>query len=242
MLLGLILFGLTAGFALLLLLARVPGIGRWLPMRLVGFARAWLPIIALVFVLRSFIIEPFRIPSGSMLPTLYVGDLIMVNKFIYGLRLPMFDYKLLPVSKPEAGDVMVFRFPPDPEVHFIKRVVGLPGDVLSYRNKQLHVNGAPVDLQPLGEFRPDGGREYQRRREILGDTAHDILHDQRVKPRAWPEWTVPDGQYFVMGDNRDHSNDSRFWQFVPEDHLVGKAFLIWFNLNGHTDRVGDFIH
>lgn len=240
MLLGVILLGLTGAFGAVVLLARTR-LNRWLPRFLVSFSRAWLPIVALVLVLRSFIIEPFRIPSGSMLPTLYVGDLIMVNKFIYGLRMPVLNYEFLPLGEPQAGDVMVFRYPPQPEVHFIKRVVGLPGDSLSYRGKRLHINGEPVELEPLDDF-VDNGRSYKRRRENLGDPPHDILLDQRVGPRNWPEWKVPEGHYFVMGDNRDHSNDSRFWQFVPEDHLVGKAFLIWFNLNGHTDRVGDFIH
>lgn len=240
MLLGWILIGLTAGLAAPVLLARTR-FGRWLPRWMVGFASAWLPVVALVLVLRSFIIEPFRIPSGSMLPTLYVGDLIMVNKFIYGLRLPGFNTEVLPIGEPQAGDVLVFRYPPQPEIHFIKRVVGLPGDVLSYRDKRLHINGEPVELEPLDDF-VDNGRRYQRSREILGDPPHDILIDRRRGSRKWPEWTVPDGHYFVMGDNRDHSNDSRFWKFVPEDHLVGKAFLIWFNLNGHTDRVGDLIH
>lgn len=240
MLLGLILIGLLAFFAGVVLLGR-SRFGRWMPRPVVGFAGAWLPVIVLVLVLRSFIIEPFRIPSGSMLPTLFVGDLIMVNKFVYGLRLPVWHHKFLPIGRPEAGDVAVFRYPPQPELHFIKRVVGVPGDVLSYRDKRLHVNGEAVELEAVADF-ADGGRSYQRRREILGDPPHDILIDPHRGARQWPEWTVPDGHYFVMGDNRDHSNDSRFWNFVPEDHMVGKAFIIWFNLHGHTGRVGEIIY
>ena len=217
---------------------------------LVEYARALFPVIFLVLVLRSFIVEPFRIPSGSMLPTLEVGDFILVNKFVYGIRLPVINKKVIPLGSPDRGDVMVFRFPMDQRTNFIKRVVGLPGDKIVYDQKRLFINGQPVAYEDGQEWvytdsgsRVIRGNEYT---EMLGDNPHQMVIDQN-RGTTRSEHTVPEGQFFVLGDNRDHSNDSRVWGFVPEDHIVGKAFFIWFNWNRQNDgivswsRIGDTI-
>ena len=214
---------------------------------LVEYARAFFPVLLVVFVLRSFVVEPFRIPSGSMLPSLYVGDFILVNKFSYGLRLPVWHRKIVPLGAPERGDVMVFRYPLDPSLNFIKRVVGLPGDSVVYRGKKLFINGAEVARIDGGEFSfGSPPRAAARRLEALGDTPHAILLDPQALGRD-SRALVPPGHYFVMGDNRDHSNDSRYWRFVPEDHVVGKAFFIWFSwkrapgADVRWDRIGSRI-
>ncbi len=199
---------------------------------LVEYARAFFPVILLVFLLRSFVVEPFRIPSGSMLPSLHVGDFILVNKFSYGIRLPIVNRKLVGTGSPGHGDVMVFRFPHDESVNFIKRVVGLPGDRVIYEDKTLYINGARIPQTRVGDyaFKEAGKRNVaaERLRESLGAQSHDILSDKNKTMRRM-EFSVPEGHYFVMGDNRDYSNDSRFWGFVPESHIVGKAFFIWFS-------------
>ena len=199
---------------------------------LVEYARALFPVVLIVFVLRSFIVEPFRIPSGSMLPSLHIGDFILVNKFSYGIRLPVIHQKIFPVSGPDRGDVMVFRYPKDPKLNFIKRVVGLPGDVIGYKDKKLYINGSEVPRVEDGEFEFSQlklrGRSAGKYLETIDDSAHNILIDQSSRSRDM-EVTVPQGNYFVMGDNRDHSNDSRYWRFVPESNVVGKAFFIWFS-------------
>ena len=195
----------------------------------VEYARSFFPIILLVLVIRSFVVEPFRIPSASMLPTLHVGDFILVNKFTYGIRLPVVNTKIINIGEPKRGDVVVFRYPKDPEVDYIKRVVGLPGDRIGYFHKTVYINGKPVaqdvkqkDISLVGLV-PD---RDELRFEHLGKHGHDILLDpDRRLPEG--ETTVPKGHYFVMGDNRDNSNDSRFWGTVPEQNLVGKAFVIW---------------
>ncbi|SRR5581483_4013326 len=199
----------------------------------VEYARAFFPVILAVFVLRSFIVEPFRIPSGSMLPSLHVGDFILVNKFSYGIRLPVINKKVIDIGEPKRGDVMVFRFPRDESVNYIKRVVGLPGDRIVYEGKKVYVNG---QLMPQKEIAPytvqqDGEVQYEaaRARERLDGVEHDILLSPRPDYGPTPQIVVPPGHYFVMGDNRDHSNDSRYWGFVPEENLVGRAFLIWFS-------------
>jgi signal peptidase I len=200
---------------------------------LVEYARALFPVILIVFVLRSFIVEPFRIPSGSMLPGLQNGDFILVNKFGYGIRLPVINRKILDIGEPERGDVMVFRFPRDPSLNFIKRVIGLPGDTLTYVDKQLSINGEPVPAEPAGEhaFQQVNMRGYSARRlkETIDESEHFILIDDRAGRSRNMEVVVPEGHYFVMGDNRDHSNDSRYWRFVPEENVVGEAFFIWFS-------------
>ncbi len=215
----------------------------------VEYAKSFFPIILAVLVLRSFVVEPFRIPSGSMLPTLLVGDFILVNKYAYGLRLPVLNTRVVELGSPERGDVMVFRYPEDPSVDYIKRVVGLPGDRVSYVNKTIFVNGERVDQQPdgtsdLAQCRVFvGGRieqsDTQRLLERLGQVQHAILAcpgDNGLRR----DFTVPAGHYFVMGDNRDNSNDSRFWGTVPEENLVGKAFMIWLNV-GEWSRIGSWI-
>lgn len=198
----------------------------------VEYAKAFFPVILIVFLLRSFIVEPFRIPSGSMLPSLHIGDFILVNKFSYGIRLPVINKKVIDIGAPKRGDVLVFRFPGDESINYIKRVVGLPGDKIVYEGKKLYINGELMPQQGGEPYVVRGGgetsTELQRYRERLDGVTHDILLSGRPDPSP-PSFTVPAGQYFVMGDNRDHSNDSRYWGYVPEENLVGKAFLIWFS-------------
>jgi len=198
----------------------------------VEYARAFFPVILVVFVLRSFVVEPFRIPSGSMLPSLLVGDFILVNKFSYGIRLPIVNTKVLDLGAPARGDVAVFRFPRDESINYIKRVIGLPGDRIRYEGKRLYING---ELVPQGQataytVQHNGEVLYEAARmtERLGGVEHAILVSA-TPDHSSREYIVPPGHYFVMGDNRDHSNDSRYWGFVPEENLVGKAFLIWFS-------------
>lgn len=223
----------------------------------VEYGVSFFPVILFVFVLRSFIVEPFRIPSGSMLPTLQSGDLILVNKFTYGLRLPVIDTKVIPIGQPQRGDVMVFRYPVDPSVDYIKRVVGLPGDQVAYLDKKLYINGKEVPRKADGQyFEPDRVAYTAQFIESLGDKPHKILLDERRSQDIGPissfpyrekceylrngiRCTVPDGVYFMMGDNRDNSLDSRFWGFVPEANIVGKAFFIWMNF-GSLGRIGPF--
>jgi signal peptidase I len=216
------------------------------------------PVIAIVFVLRSFLFEPFKIPSGSMVPTLLVGDLILVNKFTYGVRLPVVNVKVIPRNDPQRGDVIVFRYPPDPRLDYIKRVVGVPGDEVEWINQRLSINGQPVALQPLGEYYDEDSLRYAPHfSEKLGTVDHRILVDPKRNSflagsdRSFPfhqncrytaegvRCKVPEGHYFVMGDNRDNSQDSRYWGFVPDRNLVGKAFMIWMNF-GDFSRIGAF--
>lgn len=223
----------------------------------VEYSVSFFPVILFVFTLRSFVVEPFRIPSGSMIPTLQIGDLILVNKFAYGLRLPIVDKKIVPIGEPERGDVMVFRYPPDPQVDYIKRVIGLPGDEVAYLNKRLTINGQAVPTESKGEyFDPDRVSYAGLFGEKIGDKAHEILIEERrsgeIDPfpsfpgkdnctysREGVRCTVPAGHYFMMGDNRDNSADSRYWGFVPETNIVGKAFFVWMNF-GDLKRIGRF--
>jgi signal peptidase I len=216
------------------------------------------PVILAVFVLRSFLFEPFKIPSGSMIPTLLVGDLILVNKYHYGVRLPVINKKIIDNNPVQRGDVMVFRYPVDPRVDYIKRVVGLPGDEVSYVNQKLSVNGQPVPMQSLGDFYDEDSLRYAPMfSEKLGEVEHRILVEPRrpayngAEPKTFPmhencSYTaegvtckVPAGHYFMMGDNRDNSQDSRFWGFVPDQNIVGRAFFVWMNL-GDLGRIGPF--
>ncbi len=200
----------------------------------VEYARAFFPVILLVFVVRSFVVEPFRIPSGSMLPSLLVGDFILVNKFAYGIRLPVLNKKIIGSGGPSRGDVMVFRFPEDPSINYIKRVVGLPGDRIVYKDKMVFINGKPMKQRdPRPYVRPRSDRRMTDAIEVteeLGEVTHDILITDRANYRAMT-YIVPDNKYFVMGDNRDRSNDSRYWGYVPDENLVGRAFLVWFSLD-----------
>ena len=203
---------------------------------LVDSAYLMFPMLVLVLALRTFVAEPFRIPSASMLPTLVEGDLVLVNKYAYGLRLPLSHTRILDLGRPARGDVVVFRFPRDPDVDYIKRVVGLPGDTVEYAGKRLAVNGAAVPLLDARGYAQSGRaaavlQAYTRYTERMGAAhAHDVLHDARA-PALRYRFSVPAGHYLVLGDNRDHSSDSRVWGFVPEDNLVGRAFLIWMNLD-----------
>ena len=213
---------------------------------LVEYSKSFFPVILAVLLLRSFLVEPFRIPSGSMMPTLLVGDFILVNKFAYGIRLPVLNNKVIEIGEPQRGDVVVFRYPKDPTVDYIKRVVGLPGDRVGYFNKVIYINGEAIGQVPAGIYVGKGSgismSGASKRSEQLDGVQHDILVMQR-SPGLEGEFVVPDGEYFVMGDNRDNSNDSRFWGSVPEANLVGKAFRIWMNwdsANGGVDfgRIG----
>lgn len=217
----------------------------------VEYSRSLFPVLLIVLLFRSFLFEPFKIPSGSMIPTLLIGDFIVVNKFAYGLRLPVLNSKVFAVGDPERGDVAVFRYPVDPKVNFIKRVVGLPGDTITYRDKQLFINGEPVKEQGGAPYRSTDvkcstpRKDAVRYREALGSRRHDILIHGVTRGRNG-QWVVPPGHYFMMGDNRDRSNDSREWGFVPEGNLVGRAVGIWLNFDfekGCADwsRIGDGI-
>jgi len=223
----------------------------------IEYGVSFFPVILFVFVLRSFLIEPFRIPSGSMMPTLESGDLILVNKYTYGIRLPIVDKLVVPLGSPQRGDVVVFRYPVEPGVDYIKRVVGLPGDEVVYRNKTLYVNGREVPETRAGDyFEPDQSQYVERYNERLGSREHQILVNKNgpqhlMATTQYPfrencqyaangiACKVPEGHYFMMGDNRDNSLDSRFWGFVPDRNIVGRAFFIWMNF-GAPSRIGRF--
>lgn len=234
--------------------ARTPG---------VEYSVSLFPVILLVFLLRSFLVEPFRIPSGSMMPTLLAGDFILVNKYTYGIRLPVIDKKIIDVNDPQRGEVMVFHFPEDPAVDYIKRIVGVPGDLVEYRDKRLAINGQPLAYAENGTFSFEtGGLNYVTGivyQEKLGEHEHTAMTIPGI-PGFIPEQLgtfpyqenctynedgfacrVPEGHYFMMGDNRDGSNDSRYWGFVPERNIVGKAFFIWMNF-GDLKRIGTTIN
>lgn len=215
------------------------------------------PVILIVFVLRSFLFEPFKIPSGSMIPTLLVGDLILVNKFTYGIRLPVINTKVTEGNAPQRGDVMVFRYPPQPSLDYIKRVVGVPGDEVAYLNKRLTINGKEVPTKPVPDFFDESlVRYFKQFEEELGAKPHRVLNNAdapafvqgasdfegRQNCRYSVEGVVckvPEGHYFMMGDNRDNSLDSRYWGFVPDKNIVGKAFFVWMNF-GNLGRIGPF--
>jgi len=223
----------------------------------VEYSVSFFPVILIVFLLRSFLVEPFKIPSSSMVPTLLVGDFILVNKFTYGIRLPVINKKIVPLGEPERGDVMVFRYPEDPSLDYIKRVVAVPGDRVEYRNKRLSINGKPVPLRQVDDYLSKERMQFSRRYvETINGVEHEILLDDDapafIAPsRSFPyasncnynmsglACTVPPGHYFMMGDNRDNSSDSRVWGFVPDENIVGKAFFIWLNLN-ELGRFGSF--
>jgi len=218
--------------------------------RLVEYARSFFPIFLAVLLLRSFLVEPFRIPSGSMMPTLLVGDFILVNKFTYGIRLPVVDTKVVEIGQPARGDIVVFRYPEDPAVPFIKRVVGLPGDRIGYYNKVLYINGEPASQQPVGVYRGSGSGSVMTGADIRTESLSPVHHRILVQPgapSAEGEMVVPPGHYFVMGDNRDNSRDSRYWGTVPDKNLIGKAFFIWLSWDWsggefHWQRVGSSVN
>jgi signal peptidase I len=210
---------------------------------IVEYAKSFFPVLLIVFLLRGFIVEPFRIPSGSMLPSLYIGDFILVNKFAYGIKLPVFNKKIIELNTPERGDVIVFRYPRDPNLDYIKRVIGLPGDHIAYYNKVLYVNGTAVNRDFVGKYTGPGQTFANDYVEKLEGAEHSILLLPARPNNLQGEYIVPDGEYFVMGDNRDNSNDSRVWGSVPESNLLGKAFMIWMHYSDewHFERVGNFI-
>jgi signal peptidase I len=229
---------------------------------LVEMAKSFFPVILIVFFLRSFLFEPFKIPSGSMVPSLLVGDFILVNKFTYGIRIPVINKKIVDVNLPKRGEVMVFRYPVDPSKDYIKRVVGTPGDTIEYRNKRLTVNGVAVPTEKTGVYTDVDERmrmeQFDAFSEKLGDKPHALVV-RPVQPslnlggvKQFPgknncayneeglSCKVPAGHYFMMGDSRDNSEDSRYWGFVPEENIVGKAVLVWMNF-GALKRVGSSI-
>jgi signal peptidase I len=222
----------------------------------IEYSGSFFPVIALVFVLRSFLYEPFKIPSSSMVPTLVVGDLILVNKFTYGVRLPVLNKKIIDVNDPQRGDVMVFKYPKDMTQDYIKRVIGVPGDTITYDNKRLTVNGKPVEYTAMDEYLEDESLEYRQQfSEKLPGQQHRILNNKNRRSidlgavdnfphreacvYSYEKFTciVPEGNYFMMGDNRDNSLDSRYWGFVPNKNIVGKAFFVWMNLS-NLRRIG----
>ncbi|TAN05247.1 MAG: signal peptidase I [Rhodanobacteraceae bacterium] len=231
---------------------------------LVDYARSFFPVILAVLVFRTFLLEPFRIPSGSMMPTLRVGDFVLVNKFAYGLRLPVTNTKVLDTGEPKRGDIAVFRYPLNPKEDYIKRIVGLPGDTIKVVGEQLYVNGKPAPQTLVGPYRGEDKVSLRMEEnpnmapvmlyaEDLAGVKHQTLHFRYIESyncfgsggslvaEGGCEWKVPRGEYFAMGDNRDDSADSRFWGFVPERNLAGKAFFIWFSLaNWH--RIGTVLH
>ena len=223
----------------------------------VEWGASFFPVILIVFVLRSFLFEPFKIPSGSMIPTLLVGDFILVNKFTYGIRLPVINKKIIDINLPQRGDVMVFRYPEDPSLDYIKRVVGLPGDTIAYQNKRLTINGQAIEMKKTDDYRHPERMYYSEQYVAkMGDIEHRLLNDTDA-PAFVPDASrfpyrenctynatgvickVPAGHYFMMGDNRDNSRDSRAWGFVPEQNIVGKAFFIWLNFSD-LSRIGSF--
>ena len=223
----------------------------------IEYSGSFFPVIALVFFLRSFLYEPFKIPSSSMVPTLLVGDLILVNKFTYGIRLPVLNKKVIQINDPQRGDVMVFKYPRDMSQDYIKRVVGVPGDKITYANKRLTVNGVEVKYTALDDYLDDERLVYNKQyQEGLTGVTHRILNNERaptLNPAEVQQFplkdesctytydsftcVVPKGNYFMMGDNRDNSLDSRYWGFVPDKNIVGKAFFVWMNL-GNLRRIG----
>ncbi len=225
-------------------------------------AKSFFPVILIVFLVRSFLVEPFKIPSGSMIPTLLIGDFILVNKFTYGIRLPVVNKKIVALNEPQRGDVMVFRYPEDLSIDYIKRIVGVPGDKVEYRNKRLTINGKPTPTEDGGNYLDvESDLSYQNLKlqtEELGARVHRTIQNPDVPAihlgsvQSFPHrenctiaedglsCTVPPGHYFMMGDNRDNSKDSRYWGFVPDENIVGKAFMIWWHW-GKFSRVGQSI-
>jgi signal peptidase I len=214
---------------------------------LIDYARSFFPILLIVFLIRSFIFEPFRIPSGSLEPTLAIGDFILVNKYHYGIRLPVIHKKIFEIEQPKRGDIIVFRWPPKPSVDFIKRVIGIPGDKISYIDKVLYVNGAKIPQiftrYEVEENEDDQSSNVVEKKENLLGVTHAIFQKPARLSYDFHDITVPEGMYFVMGDNRDDSEDSRFWGFVPNENIVGKATYVWMSWNSlkysvRWDRIG----
>ncbi len=201
------------------------------PPVLVDYARSFFPIFLVVLLLRSFLVEPFRIPSNSMMPTLLTGDFILVNKYDYGIRLPVINKKIIDIGKPKRGDVMVFRWPEDDKTPFIKRVIGVPGDRITYTDKVLKINGKVIKTERIGVYQGVGSGSGMTGAEILTEYLDPVVHNILISPdrqsKEVRDFVVPEGEYFVMGDNRDNSLDSRFWGTVPDENIIGRAFRIW---------------
>jgi signal peptidase I len=218
---------------------------------IIDYARSFFPVLLLVFLLRSFLFEPFRIPSGSLEPTLLTGDFILVNKYNYGVRLPVIHKKIFANSSPKRGDIMIFRWPPDTSFNFIKRVIGLPGDHISYVNKELTINGEKIPQEflknTIAEDESGSTWEALLKQENLLGIKHKIYIEANKTGRDYHDVIVPEGMYFVMGDNRDYSADSRYWGFVPDKNIIGKAVLVWMSWNNNKtsvrwNRIGSMIH
>lgn len=213
---------------------------------LVDYSRSFFPVILIVFVIRSFIAQPWRVPTGSLEPTVLPGDYILVNQFAYGIRFPVLNKKIFSVGKPKIGDLVVFRWPKDPKINYVKRIIGTPGDHVVYQDKQLHINGQPVDQTILGQGfdveRPSAEHLIEKM-EVLNGKGHKILIDPLQDAVDGFDIVVPEDQYFVMGDNRDASSDSRYWGFVPEEYLIGKPFavLLSWDQNRHHLRTERFV-
>ena len=215
---------------------------------IVEYSKSFFPVILAVLLIRSFFVEPFTIPSSSMVPTLLIGDFILVNKYTYGVRLPVARTKILDIGLPERGDVVVFRPPAYPNKNYVKRLVGLPGDKISYVNDTLYVNGVPMQQMPVGRYFGEGlnseSTGWDLRTETLVDKEHQILIRGGRNMLPGGPWEIPAGHYFMMGDNRDNSEDSRVWGLVPEENLVGRAFFVWWHwdwkIRGFVawDRIG----
>jgi signal peptidase I len=214
---------------------------------IVDYARSFFPVLAIVFVVRAFLFEPFRIPSDSMMPGLLAGDFIFVSKFSYGLRLPVINSKVIATSDPKRGDVVVFRLPANPSVNYIKRLMGLPGDHVVVQNDRVTINGQTMPLQMDGTYNEHGYQDAQLATEDLGTVKHTVMFLPGYLPRDF-DGVVPAGHYLFMGDNRDNSQDGRFPQvgFVPDENLVGHAELIWFHWKFSEmpifSRIGTRIH
>ena len=208
--------------------------------KIIEYAHSFFPVLLIVLLLRSFLVEPFRIPSGSLEPTLMPGDFVAANKFEYGLRLPVLHTKILGLGEPKVGDITVFRYPRDPSVNFIKRIVGVPGDKISYINKVLYINNMiqpQKDIGPALDYDSNGNAiPMEKYLETINHISHYIYENPAVPAQNFTV-TVPPGNYFAMGDNRDNSEDSRYWGFVPDNNLIGKAFLIWFSWDDNTDSI-----
>lgn len=220
-------------------LARSRAKGAKLPIA-VDYAKSFFPILILVLVLRSFLYEPFRIPSGSLEPTLLIGDYIVVNKYKYGLRLPVIHTKLFNIAEPTNGDIIVFRWPPDEHIDYIKRVIGKPGDHIQYNNKILRINGIEAKQDFIGYEtvidETGGSRKVEKRQETINGVKHNIyIHPEQADPDV--DLVVPAGHYFVLGDNRDDSSDSRFWGFVPEANIVGRADAVWMSWDFYLSNI-----
>lgn len=207
------------------------------PNKIIEYSRSFFPVFFIVLLLRSFLVEPFRIPTGSLEPTLLVGDFVAVNKFAYGLRLPVWEKKVIPIANPKTGEVAVFRWPPEPSYDYIKRVIGVPGDKVSYHNKTLTINGKEAKRTFVSYTMDEStGKAVAQYKEDLNGVVHDIFINPN-SPAIDFDVEVPEGNYFMMGDNRDDSADSRFWGFVPDANFRGKAFLVWMSWNGKTDSI-----